>query len=63
MTGTEMSLLEFIDHLPKTHRIRAEMASIANTICLLNSMIYGGEQHSDYSKKEVTESLSLLRKY
>jgi len=37
-----------------------ELQKIRDTVALLNSMIYGGEQHSDHSEKVVRETLDSL---
>lgn len=34
---------------------------IYTTIALLNSMVYSGEDHSEFSKQQVRDSLNLLR--
>ena len=60
---SEMSLISFTKHLPMNHRVRAEMNAIANTIGLLNSMVNGGEEHSESSREQVKEALDYLRKY
>jgi len=37
-----------------------EQSKLRSTIALLNSMVNGGEQHSEQSIKEVSEALSIV---
>ena len=47
----------------KSHTINAQdVRYIMDTISLLNSMVIGGENHSDSSVTRVFESMSILNK-
>jgi hypothetical protein len=37
-----------------------EQSKLRSTIALLSSMVNGGEQHSERSRKEVSEALSIV---
>ena len=37
-----------------------EQSKLRNTIALSTSMVNGGEQHSEHSRKEVSEALSIV---
>ncbi len=37
-----------------------EQSKLRSTIALLSSMVNGGEQHSEQSRKEVSEALSIV---
>ncbi len=45
----ELSLKEFCEILPNTHRANKELHQIKQCLSLFNSMINGGEQHSKSS--------------
>ena len=40
--------------------IKEEQSKLRSTIALLSSMVNGGEQHSEQSRKEVSEALSIV---
>lgn len=45
----------------KTHKIISqEVRYVKDTISLLNSMVIGGENHSETSKSRVLEAMSIL---
>lgn len=37
-----------------------QQTKLRSTIALLNSMVNGGEQHSEQSRKEVSEALTII---
>ena len=56
----EMTLKEWCDRLPDAHLVNQQRKQIAQTLALLNSMVYGGEQHSDSSIQIVQKAFDNL---
>ena len=42
---------------------KKEQSKLRSTIALLSSMVNSGEQHSEQSKKEVSEALSIVNNF
>jgi len=56
----ELNLKEFCETLHDKHRIKQDIKEIKQCIGLLNSIINGGESHSDFSRKKVKEALDKI---
>lgn len=60
LPNQEMSLVTFCQTLPREHKVNEQRRQIAQTIALLSSMVYGGENHSSTSEEQVRTALDNL---